>query len=169
MNSRTLCLIAAATIALATYLAACGGSSTNITPPPATGNFSNASLKGQYAFSMSGVDLISGAYIARIGSIAADGNGHITSGLEDVQDLGSTTPTSQVSFSSGTYQIQANGRGVIVLAISTGGTLQWSVSLQSSSQGYLSADRWISLDERRPEFADAIAIFRKRHQRKICV
>jgi len=86
---------------------------------------------------MSGVDLTSGAYIARIGSIAADGNGHITSGLEDVQDLGSATPTSQVSFSSGTYQIQANGRGVIVLAISTGGTLQWSVSLQSSSQGYL--------------------------------
>jgi len=137
MSSWKLCLIAAATITLAMYLAACGGSGANITPPPPTGNFSNASLKGQYAFSMSGVDLTSGAYIARIGSIAADGNGHITSGLEDVQDLGSATPTSQVSFSNGTYQIQANGRGVIVLNLSTGGTLQWSLSLQSGSQGSL--------------------------------
>jgi len=126
-----------AAIALAGHLAACGGSGTTITPPPPAGNFSNASLSGQYAFSMSGVDLNSGAYIARVGSFAADGQGHITAGLEDVLDLGSGSPASQQTFSNGTYQIQANGRGLIVLNVSSGGALQLSASLQSSSQGYL--------------------------------
>jgi hypothetical protein len=126
-----------AAIALAGYLAACGGGGTTITPPPPAGNFSNASLNGQYAFSMSGVDLNSGAYIARVGSFAADGQGHITAGLEDVLDLGSGSPASQLTFSNGTYQIQANGRGLIVLNVSSGGALQLSASLQSSSQGYL--------------------------------
>jgi len=124
-------------IALAGYLAACGGSGTTITPPPPTGNFSNASLNGQYAFSMSGVDLNSGAFTARVGSFAADGQGHITTGLEDVLDLGSGSPASLVTFSNGTYQIQANGRGLIVLNVTGGGSLQLSASLQSSSQGYL--------------------------------
>jgi hypothetical protein len=130
-------IFAAVTIALAGFLAACGGSGSNITPPPPTGNFSNASLDGQYAFSMSGVDLNSGAYIARIGSLAADGQGHITSGLEDVLDLGSGGPASMVTFSNGTYQIQANGRGLIVLNVTGGGSLQVSVSLQSGTHGYL--------------------------------
>jgi hypothetical protein len=130
-------ILSAVAIALAGYVAACGGSGTSITPPPPTGNFSNASLNGQYAFSMSGVDLNSGAFIARIGSIAADGQGHITTGLEDVLDLGSGSPASLVTFSNGTYQIQANGRGLIVLNVTGGGTLQLSASLQSSSHGYL--------------------------------
>jgi len=124
-------------IALAGYLAACGGSGTTIAPPPPTGNFSNASLNGQYAFSMSGVDLNSGAFVARVGSFAADGQGHITTGLEDVLDLGSGSPATLVTFSNGTYQIQANGRGLIVLNVTGGGSLQLSASLQSSSQGYL--------------------------------
>ncbi len=131
------CISHLAVIALASYLAACGGGGTTITPPPPAGNFSNASLNGQYAFSMSGVDLNSGAYIARVGSFAADGQGHITAGLEDVLDLGSGSPASQQTFSNGTYQIQANGRGLIVLNVSSGGALQLSASLQSSSQGYL--------------------------------
>ena len=126
-----------AAIVMAGYLAACGGSGTTITPPPPTGNFSNASLNGQYAFSMSGVDLNSGAFIARVGSFAADGQGHITSGLEDALDLGSGSSASQVTFSNGTYQIQGNGRGLIVLNVSGGGALQVSASLQSSSHGYL--------------------------------
>jgi hypothetical protein len=130
-------ILATMTIVMAGFLSACGGSGANITPPPPTGNFSNASLNGQYAFSMSGVDLNSGAYIARIGSLAADGQGHITSGLEDVLDLGSGSPASLVTFSNGTYHIQANGRGLIILNITGGGTLQFSASLQSNSQGYL--------------------------------
>ena len=126
-----------AAIALAGYLGACGGGGSTITPPPPAGNFSNASLNGQYAFSMRGVDLNSGAFIARVGSFAADGQGHITTGLEDVLDLGSGSPASLVTFSNGTYQIQANGRGLIVLNVTGGGSLQLSASLQSNSHGYL--------------------------------
>jgi hypothetical protein len=126
-----------AELAIAGCLAACGGSGSTITPPPPAGNFSNASLNGQYAFSMSGVDLNSGAYLARIGSFAADGQGHITSGLEDLLDLGSGTPASQLTFSNGTYQIQANGRGLIILNVTGGGSLQLSASLQSNAYGYV--------------------------------
>ena len=135
MSSRKFSILAAAV--LAGYLAACGGSGSTITPPPPAGNFSDANLNGQYAFSMRGVDLNSGAFIARAGSFIADGQGHIFAGLEDVLDLGSVNPASLVTISNGTYQIQANGHGLIVLNVTGGGTLQLSASLQSNRQGYL--------------------------------
>ena len=118
-------------------LAACGGGNSNPAPPPPSGNFSNASLSGHYAFAMSGADGVTGAYTARVGSIVADGAGRITSGLEDVVNLGTGSPASQVSFSGGTYQILSNGRGVMGLNVTGGGTLQLSFCLKSSSQGFL--------------------------------
>ncbi len=114
-------------------LAACGGGG-GATPPPPTGGFSNASLHGQYAFSMSGVDL-NGGYLARAGSFIADGNGAITAGLEDVID--SSSGGSLVSFASGTYTIQANGRGLLVLNAATGGGLQLNIVLNSTTQGVM--------------------------------
>jgi hypothetical protein len=129
-------LLALATIAIASYLSACGGGST-LAPPPPTGNFSNASLKGQYAFSMSGVDVVFGAYLARVGSFVADGNGNITSALEDVNSLGAGT-AGIVSFTGGSYSIQSNGRGVIVLNPSDGSpSLKINMALNSATKGYL--------------------------------
>ena len=128
-------LLSALGLLLAGFLAACGGGST-ISPPAPSGNFSNASLTGQYAFLMSGVDL-NGAYIARVGSFTADGNGHITAGLEDVTDLGASGSANLVSFTGGNYQIQPNGRGLIVLQAATGGGLQLNLAMQSSSAGFL--------------------------------
>lgn len=137
---RLLCVSMAV---LTGFLAGCGGSGSNITPPPPAGGFTNANLKGQYAFSMVGVSgqcgVIGGscgAFISRVGSFIADGNGHITSGLEDVLDLGTGLPAAEVSFTSGTYEIQANGRGAITLVSPSGGLLL-SLSLISSSKGYL--------------------------------
>jgi hypothetical protein len=98
------------------------------------GNFSNASLKGTYAFSMSGEDL-SGFPISRIGSFIADGNGGITSALEDVTDDGTTSAA--VAFSSGSYSIQANGKGAITLNSSATSGLALDVVLSSSSTGFL--------------------------------
>ncbi|HUI50392.1 MAG TPA: hypothetical protein VLX60_01345 [Terriglobales bacterium] len=125
-----------ALLLVAGLLAACGGS-TPIIPPPPSGNFSNASLHGQYAFSMSGKNATNGAFIGRIGSIAADGNGHITSGLEDFLDLSSGSPASTITFSGGAYQIQQNGRGTMTLEITGGGSVVLSLALQSNTQARL--------------------------------
>ncbi len=127
-------LAVAALIGGAMILSGCGGSGK--TPPPPTGGFSVASLKGQYGFSMSGLDL-SGAYLARAGSFAADGNGKITAALEDVVDLGATPTASTVAFTGGTYDIQPNGRGVMILQNPNGGGLQLNFILNSTSQGEL--------------------------------
>lgn len=125
-----------ATIALASVtLWGCGGGS-GIQPPPPTGSYSDASLRGQYAFSMSGVDL-NGGYIARIGSFTADGSGNITGGLEDVLALSSGQGASMASFTGGNYQIQSNGRGLITLNAVGGGGLQLNMVMQSASAGFL--------------------------------
>jgi len=126
-------LLTLATLA-AIWLSACGGSS-NPAPPPPSGNFSNASLKGQYAFSLSGVNGSTGAYYAQVGSFVADGVGNISGGLADIVDLSNSTPASEVTFASGTYQIQANGRGQIKVLYTGGGVLQMSISLKSTTQG----------------------------------
>lgn len=127
-------LLYAGAVTVSVFLAACGGGAP-ITPPPPAGGFSNASLTGQYAFVMTGLDT-NGAYIARIGSFSADGAGHITAGLEDVLDLGSGGPANLVSFTGGTYEIQANGRGLIALQAATGGGLQLNIAMQSNSAGF---------------------------------
>ena len=119
-------------LAISTVLAACGGG--NITPPPPAGNFSNASLKGQYGFSMSGIDT-NGAYIARIGSFVADGNGSITAGLEDLVE--GSSGASEITFSGGSYTIQANGRGLLVFQNSNGGGLQLNIAMLSPTQGIM--------------------------------
>lgn len=126
------CLALFLLLAVSTVLAACGGSS-NITPPPPSGKFSNASLKGQYAFSMSGIDT-NGAYIARAGSFVADGNGSITAGLEDL--VQGSSGASEITF-SGTYTIQGNGRGLLVFSNTSGGGLQLNIALLSTSQGIM--------------------------------
>ncbi len=85
---------------------------------------------------MNGVDL-TGAFIARIGSFTADGSGNVTGGLEDVLVLSSGQPASTISFTGGTYQIQANGRGTVTLNAAGGSALQLSLVLQSTATGYL--------------------------------
>jgi hypothetical protein len=128
-------LACAVLLSFSFLLAACGGGGSNVPPPPPSGSFTLASLKGQYAFSMSGVDP-SGAFIARIGSFNADGAGNIISGLEDVLSL-ANGQASLVSFTGGTYQVQSNGRGLLLLNASGGGGLQLNFDLQSPSGGFL--------------------------------
>jgi len=127
----------AAVILASCHIVACGGGNALITPPPPAGNFSNASLQGQYAFAMSGVDAVSGAYVARVGSFEADGHGNVTGGLEDVLNLSNAVPASQISLTSGTYRILPNGKGSITLNASSGGSLQLSVCLKSNAEGFL--------------------------------
>jgi hypothetical protein len=125
-----VCAIAAAAL-MAVWLAACGGSSAPPTPP--SGPFSNASLKGQYAFLMAGIDL-TGGYAARAGSFTADGNGGVTVGLQDFLSLSSGQGAVQVPFTGGSYQIDSSGRGQITLNAASG-NLQLDLILQSTSTG----------------------------------
>ncbi|HEY2544690.1 MAG TPA: hypothetical protein VGI46_01350, partial [Candidatus Acidoferrum sp.] len=120
--------------ALASLTVACGGGGNGTPPPPPVGGFTNASLKGNYAFSMAGQDATSalfGAFITRVGSFVADGNGNITNAIEDLDDGGAI---STVSFSQGgTYTIQANGKGILTLQTAAGTALQLSISLAAAA------------------------------------
>jgi hypothetical protein len=104
-------------------------------PPPPTGNFSDGSLKGQYAFSMSGTELCAGfsSFFTRAGSFTADGSGHITGGVEDVNVC---TGVFTLPFTNSTYSISANGRGTLSLTNSTG-TTSYSLTLTSATQGFI--------------------------------
>jgi hypothetical protein len=90
--------------------------------------YSAASLKGPFSFSYSGNDKT--GFLAAAGSFQADGGGHIVSGVQDTDSF-STGPSSQVSI-SGTYTVQQDGRGTIVLKSGPGAgttnTLQFVLS-----------------------------------------
>jgi len=122
------------TLALSWLTAACGGGGSVPTPPPPTGNFSNASLKGQYAFSMNGQDGVTGSFFARIGSFTADGNGNITAGIEDVNTALNGPQT--ITFPApSTYSIQSDGRGI--LNLNGSGPLSFSITMLSPTQGLI--------------------------------
>jgi hypothetical protein len=128
---RLLVFIAACAASVA---AACNGGGSVVMPPPPAGNFSNSSLKGQYTFSMAGEDLFGGS-ISRVGSFLADGTGKITGALEDVSDEGTAVQT--VSFSGGTYSIDANGHGSMQFLQGNTVALQFSIVLSSAASGLM--------------------------------
>jgi hypothetical protein len=123
-------------LAGASFSAACGGSGSPPPPPPPAGNFSNSTLKGSYAFEMSGTDASGnpGALIARVGSFTADGAGNITAAEEDLFD---GTTLNSVSFTGGSYSIQANGKGTLMLNTIQNSGLQLTVILNSSTKGIM--------------------------------
>ena len=127
-------LLVLLTALAASFGVSCNGGSSVVTPPPPAGNFSPSSLKGQYTFSMAGQDL-SGGSISRVGSFIADGAGKITGALEDVSDEGTAVQT--VSFSSGSYSIDASGHGSMQFLQGTTVGLQFSIVLASTSSGLM--------------------------------
>ncbi|MGB7284689.1 MAG: hypothetical protein WBE13_20650, partial [Candidatus Acidiferrum sp.] len=115
-----------------------GGGSSTIVPPPASG-FNNASLKGTYVFSVTGTtidtNLDTDDEFARVGIFIADGLGDIatTGGIEDVDKFGEPNV---FGISGGSYSINSDGRGTLSI-ITSGGTVQYSISLSSTSSGYM--------------------------------
>lgn len=95
-----------------TFVAGCGGSGSNPTP---RGGFTNANLNGTFAISFSGTD--ANGFFAVAGTLTADGNGRITSGILDMNRSSGVATNVPVS---GTYNIRADGRGVAGLTSSTG-------------------------------------------------
>jgi hypothetical protein len=128
-------------IFLAIFVVACGsggdGGSVNPPPPPPPPKFSAASLSGQYAFSMSGTEICTtstggqASFFTRVGTFFVDGRGNVTGGLEDVNIC---TGVETLQFTSGTYAIDADGRGTLRLTNSSGST-NYSIALTTNSQG----------------------------------
>jgi hypothetical protein len=111
----------------------CGAGSSSSTQPPAVQPFSNATLNGQYAFTAGAVTNVttsSGFYLIA-GSLQADGNGHITTGTEDINE-GSLGVFQNVSF-SGTYSVGADGRGSATIT-SPNGTSTFRFIVASNSR-----------------------------------
>ena len=88
-------------------LAGCGGA---VFAPPPVGTFSNASLKGAYAFAFTGTN--SFGFFSIAGSLQADGNGNITAGVEDVNSASGVFTNVAIT---GNYSVGADGRGTATL------------------------------------------------------
>src|SRR5882762_7349527 len=133
MNRLLLALVSAAAL----WTAACsGGGGQTVPPPPPAGNFSNASLNGQYAFVTSG-EVFTGTTVtslARVGSFTADGQGHITGGVEDVNAEGQVS--NAVSITGGSYTVNADGRGFVNLVLGQS-SVDFGIILTSTSDGLL--------------------------------
>ena len=112
------------------FCLACGSGS-NAFKQGGGGNFSNASLKGQYAYQLTGVDTT--ASFREAGVFTADGSGNITGGTDDFAE-GTTIASGS---SSGSYTVNNDGTGVVSISISDGRVLQLALTLVSSSKVYL--------------------------------
>jgi hypothetical protein len=93
---------------------------------------SNASLTGQYAFVVTGVD--ANGFYSAAGSITADGLGNISGGEEDYAN---TLISSTMNSILGTYTVGSDGRGTITLnlsdpAVGVGGVQTLSVAFTNS-------------------------------------
>jgi len=84
-------------------LAGCSSNSSNPATPPPSGNFSNSSFNGTYAFSAAGTGA-SGAFFSLAGTLQASGSGTITVGTLDLNDASSSTPLTDVAITGGTYR-----------------------------------------------------------------
>lgn len=121
-------------LAVISLLTACGSGSGGATPVGSgTGNFSTASLKGQYAYQIAGTDLTSGSAVPyrEAGYFVADGNGNLTSGADDFSET--TSGGVQSNSTSGTYSIANDGTGSLVLNVA-GGSLIFSLTLVSNTE-----------------------------------
>jgi len=131
-----------ATLLIAGFSAACGGGS-NVPPViPPTGMYSISSVKGTYAFTMSGEDG-NGNPIYRIGSFQADGAGNISAAIEDVNDAGTISSYIFTPAPSSVYTMGSNGKGTLTLVhpdpVVAGAvdTFVFTIALTSTSGGLM--------------------------------
>src|ERR1700677_5112824 len=95
--------------------------------------FSDQSLSGPFAFSYSGDD--ESGFMAVAGSFVADGNGHIQSGVEDVDGFSTAGPKHyQIA---GTYKVGADGRTSALLNSGLPGASTWQFALTSNQHALM--------------------------------
>jgi hypothetical protein len=121
------------TLGLLGFALACGSSGT---PIPITGGFGNSSLKGNYTYHLYGIDT-NGEY-AEAGVFVADGNGNITSGTDDFNQIANNAGFASNAI-TGKYSIGRDGNGQITFSfpnISTS-TFTVAITLVSTSKLYM--------------------------------
>lgn len=95
-------------------------------------------LNGNYVFSFSGYN--NGTPVMMAGSLVADGNGNITSGVLDYNDGSgeqpANNPTPQTISSGSVYSLDANGVGTMTI-VSNLGTYKFAVVITSDGNGRL--------------------------------
>ena len=102
-------------------------------------------LDGQYALVASGFDS-SGNPLTVGGSIKADGNGNITTGVIDVNDNGSNASVTSIT---GSYTLDTNGRGTIKInnalqAFSSTPTFSFTIDTATNTGAIISLDASLS-------------------------
>jgi hypothetical protein len=104
----------------------------------------NTELSSNYAFQVSGFDP-NGLFLAA-GSFVADGNGNISAGILDTNDPASLQ-TNQTF--TGTYSIDSNNLGTMILNITSGGggSRTFAFALTSANNGVSSGGSIIEFDD----------------------
>jgi hypothetical protein len=122
-------------VSLLCLYTACGSSNGVVTGFIPKGNFSNASLNGQYVYQIEGFDFrnsTTGVPYREAGVFTANGSGGITSATDDFSE-GSTVLTTT---STGSYAISNDGTGSLSFNTVVG-TINLAVTMVSASKVYL--------------------------------
>jgi hypothetical protein len=119
------------------------------------GNYKLSSLSGTYAFMTSGTVITNTSTgpvessLVRVGSFVADGTGHITGGVEDVNAQGTVNTAIAINNTS-TYTINSDGRGTLTLDVTANGapaTINFAIVLTSGKSGSTPASDGLMIDE----------------------
>ena len=119
--------------ALLGLLTACGSNSSSTPSGTGTGTFSNASLKGPYAYQISGTDLTTGASYRESGVLTADGNGNLTGGTDDFAESATGLSTNSTT---GTYSVANDGTGGMSINFANG-SLNFTLTMVSTTEFYM--------------------------------
>lgn len=116
--------------------------SITISAPP---NANNAELKGLYAYEINSFGQAGGYLHAEVGSFTADGNGHITSGVVDLNNPNGYFPAQAVS--GGSYAVGSDHRGTATFNFVGGGSRTIAFALGSlNGSNVATAGRLIQFD-----------------------
>ena len=103
-----------------------------------SGSFTNASLKGNYAYEIVGSDLTNGLPFREVGAFVADGSGNVSSGEDDFAEGSSVVSNIVTPTTTGqAYSVSSDGTALLTLSFNNGGGIQLGLSVVSSPTVYL--------------------------------
>ena len=118
-------------LGLLSLFVGCGSSSTSGNGFGSGGTTANSKLMGQYAYQLTGIDLTTQSFFREAGVFTADGNGHITAGIDDTSE---GTSVALNNPSTGSYSISSDGTGSAVLNFNNGSALTVAFTVVSASK-----------------------------------